>query len=57
MPNRRGSRNPQRQARLDNYTWLRTTQHYTIRQAAGRLGISFRTAQRYEHDLKKKDTT
>lgn len=34
--------------RREDYTWLREEQGLTIAQAAERLGITFRQAQRYE---------
>jgi DNA-binding transcriptional regulator YiaG len=34
--------------RREDFTWLREEQGLTIEQAADRLGVSFRVAQRYE---------
>lgn len=40
------------QDRLEDYRWLTRQEHLTIEQAAERMRISYRTAQRYEARLK-----
>lgn len=34
--------------RREDYAWLRERQGHTITQAADRMGVTFRTAQRWE---------
>ncbi|WP_248964544.1 helix-turn-helix domain-containing protein [Sphaerisporangium perillae] len=45
--------------RREDYAWLRTEQHHTMAQAAERIGVTYRTAQRWERlrRLRNEDAT
>jgi hypothetical protein len=43
---------PRRNGRYEEYAELTRDQHYTLRNAAARMGVSTRTAERYEARLR-----